>query len=525
MIHYKLIFKPLSLILLVIGNLSFSQDYDVSVSTKINELSTNFNQTIESEDWFGYTVEGIGDINGDGIYDVAVSSLQDDDGGFNRGAVYIIFLTSDGAINATQKIADNTGGFTGVLDDWDIFGTSISFLGDMNSDGKIEIAVGTEYDGDGGFRQGAVWILSLNADGTVFSQQKISSLEGNFSGDLDTWDVFGTDIENLGDLNNDGFDDIAVGARRDGDGGTDRGAVWILFLNSDFTVNNYQKISSTSGGFTGSLNNEDYFGGSVANLGDINNDGVIDIAVGAYRDDDGGTNKGAIYILFLNSDGTVASHQKISETEGGFTDVLFENSRFGKSIDLFFDINEDGKKEILVGSSGYENNSNTNEGSFYIINLNSNGTVDAFHKYATNLNNFTGTLNGGDYFGFSVSTIGDLNGQASIIVGAFGDSELGFQKGAAWILKLKKVLSVEEVDNKHNIKVYPNPTNTSFSLNLQSEGDFIIHIIDMNGRLIKNIKSNSENVYDVSSLNDGVYLVNIMFKNSNQISTFKLIKQ
>ncbi len=56
---------------------------------------------------------------------------------------------------------------------------------------------------------------------------------------------------------------MAVGAIKDGDGGNRRGAVWVLFLNSDGTVKSHQKISSTEGGFTGTLDREDWFGFSV----------------------------------------------------------------------------------------------------------------------------------------------------------------------------------------------------------------------------------------------------------------------
>ena len=62
----------------------------------------------------------------------------------------------------------------------------------------------------------------------------------------------------------------------------------------------------------------DTFGRDITNVGDFDGDGIIDLAVGAYRDDDGGKDKGAIYILFLNSDATVKSYQKISDTSGNF---------------------------------------------------------------------------------------------------------------------------------------------------------------------------------------------------------------
>ena len=75
-------------------------------------------------------------------------------------------------------------------------------------------------------------------------------------------------------------------------------------------IQSVQKISALHGGFTeagGSLDNSDYFSESMAAIGDLNGDGVPDLAVGARNDDDGGTDKGAVYVLFMNTDGTVMS--------------------------------------------------------------------------------------------------------------------------------------------------------------------------------------------------------------------------
>ena len=65
-------------------------------------------------------------------------------------------------------------------------------------------------------------------------------------------------------------------------------------------VLSHQKISDTEGGFTGTLDDFDYFGYAVASLGDLDGDGVGDLAVGAIGDDDGGTNRGAVWVLFLD---------------------------------------------------------------------------------------------------------------------------------------------------------------------------------------------------------------------------------
>ena len=77
----------------------------------------------------------------------------------------------------------------------------------------------------------------------------------------------------------------------------------MLFLNADGTVKAHGKISDTQGGFTGTLDNEDIFGGEVVALGDLDGDGVGDLAVGATGDDDGGAEgifgAGAVWVLFL----------------------------------------------------------------------------------------------------------------------------------------------------------------------------------------------------------------------------------
>jgi hypothetical protein len=63
------------------------------------------------------------------------------------------------------------------------------------------------------------------------------------------------------------------------------------------TVKSHQKISDTQGNFTGTLNDDDYFSSS---LGDLDGDGVGDLAVGAPADDDGGSGRGAVWVLFMN---------------------------------------------------------------------------------------------------------------------------------------------------------------------------------------------------------------------------------
>lgn len=65
----------------------------------------------------------------------------------------------------------------------------------------------------------------------------------------------------------------------------------------------------------------DYFGSAVAATTDFNVDSVADLAVAARCDDDGGSDRGAIYVLFLYTTGGVISFRKVSDTLGGFTGI------------------------------------------------------------------------------------------------------------------------------------------------------------------------------------------------------------
>jgi len=141
-------------------------------------------------------------------------------------------------------------------------------------------------------------------------------------------------------LDGDGVSDIAVGAWGDDDGGGDRGAVHIMFMNTDGSIDSTVEInSSTTNGPV--LTDLDQFGESVANIGDLNNDGVSDIAVGAWGDDDGGGQSGALHIMFMNTDGSIDSTVEInSSTANG--PVLSNTHNFGGSVANIGDLNGDG---------------------------------------------------------------------------------------------------------------------------------------------------------------------------------------
>ena len=348
--------------------LFLDSDGSVKSEQKIDDTVGGFGGALSNADLFGVSLDSPGDLDGDGVVDLVVGAWFDDDGGLNRGALWILFLDTDGTVNSEQKISQTAGGFGGALANGDGLGYSVDTLGDLNGDGVPELAVGAMYDGDGGNHAGAVWILFLNSDGTVKREQKISPSAGGFTGPISPGDMFGVGVAALGDLDGDGVPDLAVGADNDDDGGNNRGAMWILFLNSDGTVKGERKLSSTSGNL-GSLDDDDYFALSLASIGDLDGDGREELTVSAIGDDDGGSGHGAIYILFLNPDGTVRARHKISDTEGGFGGTLGANHFLGYALDRIGDLDGDGVCDLAAGAIGDTDAGGPDAGALWILNL------------------------------------------------------------------------------------------------------------------------------------------------------------
>ena len=238
-------------------------DGTVASLAKIDD-STAIGPTLTNFDNFGSSVVSIGDLDGDGVTDLAVGASGDDTNGSGRGAVHILFMDTDGSVKSSTKIADNTNGGP-TLTNYDYFGWSVTSLGDLNGDGVTDLAVGARGDDTNGTYRGAVHILFMDTDGSVKSSTKIDDSTAN-GPTLADGDNFGSSVVSIGDLDGDGVTDLAVGAVYDNTNGTYRGAVHILFMNTDGSVKSTTKIASnTNGGPT--LADYDLFGNSITSLG------------------------------------------------------------------------------------------------------------------------------------------------------------------------------------------------------------------------------------------------------------------
>ncbi len=417
-------------------------------ATKISNTAGGQSPPLRANDMFGRSCTALGDLDGDGITDLAVGAIGEDKAGSNAGAVWILFLTRDGSVRSHVKITEGLAGFGGDLEAEDGFGRETAALGDWDGDGVPDLAVGANRDDDGGSNRGAIYLCFLNRDGTVKSWVKLASGNG-LPFPLVNGDEFGRGIARLEDMDGDGVPELAVGAIGDDDGGGSNGAVWILFMRRDGSVKSWSKLSATSGGLQspfvrsrggtwfgmhvaalgdldgngitdigvgallddgephasgglfiirldrngrslgdrlvnadigglvpGELEANDEFGGAVAGVGDIDHDGIPDVVCSAIRDDDNGVRDtelfgdwGALYVLFLRADGSVREYQKISETRGGLRVGLRKYDRLGEGLGALGDFNGDGVPDLVVGSR-FDDSGGSNKGAVYLLYLN-----------------------------------------------------------------------------------------------------------------------------------------------------------
>ena len=407
-------------------------------------------------DFFGSAVAQLGDLDGNGVNELAVGAFWDEDGQVNAGSVWILFFASDGTVDDTQKISNTEGNFPDPLAAGDWFGSSLAWLGDLGPGAPTPraLAVGAMLHDDGADASGAVWILFLDSGGMVVHSEKISNTTVGFRGWLEAGDQFGVSLSALGDLDGDGVSDLVVGAFGDDDGGPQHGAVWILFLDSNGTVKSHGKISDTEGGFEGQLRDNDHFGVSAASLGDVDGNDVVDLAVGAHADDDGDDldpkERGAVWLLHLEVDTTgvgpvvtVKSHVKISDTEGCFEGELDDYDQLGISLAALGDLDGDGEGELAVGAVG-DDDGGDGGGAIWILFLERKGTA-CHHQKISNLEGYAPPIDPGDGFGSSMSPLGDVDGDGvvDLAVGAWGDDDGGTDRGAVWLLFLHARLSLD----------------------------------------------------------------------------------
>ncbi|WP_183030036.1 cadherin domain-containing protein [Altericroceibacterium spongiae] len=408
----------------------------------------------EADDRLGYrSMQNMGDVNGDGYDDWIVGAYQNDEGGTNTGAAYVLFGGAGGfgtpdatgrrVIDLSSLSASQGFAILGENTD-DYLGYSVSSAGDVNGDGYADVIVGAYRNDEGGGYAGAAYVLFGKASGfgTVDLGSGLSASDGfKIIGDA-SGDSLGYSVSSAGDVNGDGYDDLIVGAYYNDDGGTNTGTAYVLFGKaSGFgTVDTSSSLSASDGFKIYGDNDSDYLGQSVSSAGDVNGDGYADVIVGAYGNDAGGSAAGAAYVLFGKASGfgTVDLGSGLSASDGFKITGDASNDYLGMSVSSAGDVNGDGYADVIVGAYANDDGGSDDEGAAYVIfgKASGFGTVDL----GSGLSASDGFKIMGaavdDYLGYSVSSAGDVNGDgyADLIIGAYQNDAGGSDAGAAYVI-------------------------------------------------------------------------------------------
>jgi cysteine-rich repeat protein len=369
---------------------------------------------------YGLAVSAIGDFNRDGIPDMAVAT-------YNH--IWINLLDRNGSIIG-RKVVGGTFG--------QARGTSLAFAGYQNSDNIPDLVVGDYLATAGGQpNSGSIWIEFLNTDANVISVSQIYPGAKGFT-PSGTVRGFGSAVANVGDMDKNGHDDLAV---TDG-----AGRVWILYLENDTTqggvrvkqfaeVENFNSMPVRYGWSIASLDGSSY-GTSRA------------LAMGALYDSTGGADIGAVHFDTIGIAGNVVKRSLFNAHSDHFPPEIAtpasSSVKFGSAVANVGDWNGDGIDDLAVSAMDYQ----SNKGAVWILYLDGVGlagemktvVVKGYEKLAFDGNQYGlgDQLTG--HIGTSLAAINDIDGDGKkeLLVGAPGDPNCTHSSGAAWLFFSKR---------------------------------------------------------------------------------------
>ncbi|MEQ9639207.1 MAG: hypothetical protein RIM84_04215 [Alphaproteobacteria bacterium] len=295
----------------------------------------------------GRNVQSVGDVNGDGFDDIAVSAIANGENGAASGAVYVIFGSDQGFPDTIDTNALGGRGFKILgANVGDAIGSRIA-AGDFNEDGKADLA----------FTNGADVGFLFSDDTTPTGTIVLGTDPDTF---LFTTGVTGTKRLAAGDFDGDGKDDLALGLPNDPQGGTARGSVAVfasqLLAELDQTLADYFRSGSgdpvaDNTKLVGTVDNQK-LGGSVANVGDVDGDGGDDIAFDPYAETFAGRGSD-LYLL-----GSILAGKDINDVAigpdpqpDGVTTVQGVTGTPDSTGFAIGDVNGDGLFDFMVGTS------------------------------------------------------------------------------------------------------------------------------------------------------------------------------
>lgn len=405
-------------------------------------------------DQSGFAVAPAGDLNGDGIDDIAIGAARaDGTAGSDSGSTYVVFGRSGVAFPALLGLAtlDGTSGIRidGVAAG-DNSGDAVANAGDVNGDGRDDLIIGAPFADNAGTTSGSSYVVFGRAAGGFSGPTlNLATLDGSTGFRLDggaAGILSGDAVAGAGDVNGDGLDDLVIGAQSASLNGDSSGSSYVVFGRSGagaFPATLSLGALNGSNGFR--LDGAAAFDASgiaVGAAGDINGDGVDDLLVGARRAAPGsGSNAGSTYVVYGRTGGFAATINlgTLNGTTGFRIDGAAASDTSAVAVAGAGDVNGDGRDDLIIGAAGADPGAQSDAGSSYVLYGRSSPPFAAVVGLGT-LDGSTGfRIDGvaaGDGSGNAVAAAGDVNGDGidDLLVGASLADPNGTSSGSAYLV-------------------------------------------------------------------------------------------
>ncbi len=302
------------------------------------------------ESMAGYAVAGAGDVNGDGHDDLLVgaplANLQDATEA--PGAAHLLL----GPLSGDMQLRDADASLLGESGN-DSAGDCVAGIGDSDGDGLQDLAVGAPFATSAADETGGVAYL---VPGPLKGELQLSDRGYRLTAELDG-DRAGDAVAGAGDVNGDGYTDLLVAATQARSGGEPVGVVYLVTGPQQGD----SCLTSAKAAMAG-LATDDWTGWSVCGAGDLNQDGLADVFIGAPESDTSGLNAGAAFLVY----GPISGGLALNEADANFTGVN-EEDYAGGMVAAGGDLNGDGLGDLLLSAYGYKLTGDLQDGAVYVV--------------------------------------------------------------------------------------------------------------------------------------------------------------